>query len=42
MAHMPGGEMKDLDTVLAADGAARERASACLAARQRLSRSVLA
>lgn len=42
MAHMPGGDMKDLDTVLAADRAARERASACLGARQRLSRSVLA
>ena len=40
MAHMPGGEMKDLDTVLAADRAARECASACLAARQRLCRSV--
>jgi 1-deoxy-D-xylulose-5-phosphate reductoisomerase len=40
LAHMPGGEMKDLDTVLAADRAAREFAGACLAARQRLSRSV--
>jgi 1-deoxy-D-xylulose-5-phosphate reductoisomerase len=40
LAHMPGGEMKDLDTVLAADRAARERANVCLVARQRLSRSV--
>ncbi len=33
MAHMPGGEMKDLDTVLATDQAARERARSVLAVR---------
>jgi len=33
MAHMPGGEMKDLDTVLATDQAARERARSLLAVR---------
>ncbi len=33
MAHMPGGEMKDLDTVLATDQAARASARAVLAAR---------
>ncbi len=33
MAHMPGGEMKDLDTVLATDQAARVRAHSVLAAR---------
>jgi len=33
MAHMPGGEMKDLDTVLATDRVARERARSVLAAR---------
>ena len=33
MAHMPGGEMKDLETVLATDQAARARARAVLAAR---------
>jgi 1-deoxy-D-xylulose-5-phosphate reductoisomerase len=35
MAHMPGGEMKDLDTVLAADDAARACAHVVLGERQR-------
>jgi 1-deoxy-D-xylulose-5-phosphate reductoisomerase len=35
MARMPGGEMKDLDRVMAADRAARESALAVLAQRQR-------
>ena len=35
MAHMPGGEMKDLDTVLAADDAARASARDVLGERQR-------
>jgi 1-deoxy-D-xylulose-5-phosphate reductoisomerase len=42
MAHMPGGEMKDLDTVLATDGAARERARSVLAVRAPLVNAVSA